>query len=51
MYREFGRIYSRVKFADESSIKQFTLQRFLQDTKTDLLNFSHMLGQQFFSYT
>mgnify|MGYP002654720584 CR=1 FL=1 len=51
MYREFGRIYSRVKFADESSIKQFTLQRFLQDTKTDLLHFSHMLGQQFFSYT
>ena len=50
MYREFGRIYSRVKFADESSIKQITLQRFLQDTKTDLLKFSHVLGQQFFSY-
>lgn len=50
IYREFGRIYSRVKFADESSIKQVTLQRFLQDTKQDLLKFSHVLGQQFFSY-
>ena len=50
IYREFGRIYSRVKFADESSIKQITLQRFLQDTKQDLLKFSHVLGQQFFSY-
>nr|WP_294905989.1 alpha-E domain-containing protein [uncultured Lacibacter sp.] len=50
IYREFGRIYSRVKFADESSIKQITLQRFLQDTKEDLLKFSHVLGQQFFSY-
>lgn len=50
LYREFGRIYSRVKFADESSIKQITLQRFLQETKFDLLKFSHVLGQQFFSY-
>ncbi len=50
IYREFGRINSRVKFADESSIKQVTLQRFLQDTKQDLLKFSHVLGQQFFSY-
>lgn len=51
LYREFGRIYSRVQFADESSIKQITLQRFLQETKQDLLKFSHVLGQQFFSYT
>ena len=50
LYREFGRIYSRVKYADESSIKQITLQRFLQETKLDLLKFSHTLGQQFFSY-
>ncbi len=50
LYREFGRIYSRVKYADESSIKQVTLQRFLQETKLDLLKFSHVLGQQFFSY-
>lgn len=48
--REFGRIHSRVKFADENFIKQVTLQRFLTDTKTDLLKFSHLLGQQFFSY-
>jgi uncharacterized alpha-E superfamily protein len=48
--REFGRIHSRVKFADESFIKQVTLQRFLEDTKTDLLKFSQLLGQQFFSY-
>ncbi len=48
--REFGRIYSRVQFADEKSIKEITLQRFLQDTKQDLLRFSHVLGQQFFSY-
>ena len=48
--REFGRIYSRVQFADENSIKEITLQRFLQETKQDLLRFSHVLGQQFFSY-
>jgi uncharacterized alpha-E superfamily protein len=50
IYREFGRIHSRVKFADENYIKQVTLQRFLGETKTDLLKFSHLLGQQFFSY-
>jgi hypothetical protein len=50
IYREFGRIHSRVKFADESFIKQVTLRRFLEETKTDLLKFSHQLGQQFFSY-
>jgi uncharacterized alpha-E superfamily protein len=50
IFREFGRIHSRVKFADENYIKQITLQRFLQETKTDLLKFSQLLGQQFFSY-
>lgn len=50
IYREFGRIHSRVKFADENFIKQVTLQRFLADTKHDLLKFSQLLGQQFFSY-
>jgi uncharacterized alpha-E superfamily protein len=50
IFREFGRIHSRVKFADENYIKQITLQRFLQETKTNLLKFSQLLGQQFFSY-
>jgi uncharacterized alpha-E superfamily protein len=50
IYREFGRIHSRVKFADENFIKQVTLRRFLEETKIDLLKFSHLLGQQFFSY-
>jgi uncharacterized alpha-E superfamily protein len=50
IYREFGRIHSRVKFADESYIKQVTLRRFLEDVKKDLLKFSHLLAQQFFSY-
>jgi uncharacterized alpha-E superfamily protein len=50
IFREFGRIHSRVKFADENFIKQITLQRFLQETKIDLLKFSQLLGQQFFSY-
>jgi len=35
IYREFGRIHSRVKFADESFIKQVTLRRLLEETKTD----------------
>lgn len=51
LYREFGRINSRVKFADENFIKQITLQRFLKDTTSDLVKFSHALGQQFFSYS
>lgn len=50
IYREFGRIHSRVKFADENMIKQVTLNRFLGDLKIDLLKFSQLLGQQFFSY-
>ncbi len=50
MLREFGRIHSRVKYADETSIKQVTLQYFLQESKQDMLKFSHVLGQQFFSY-
>jgi uncharacterized alpha-E superfamily protein len=51
LYREFGRINSRVKFADEHFIQQVTLQRFLKETTTDLAKFSHALGQQFFSYS
>lgn len=50
LFREFGRIYSRVKYADETSVKQVTLQSFLQETKFDMLKFSTVLGQQFFSY-
>jgi uncharacterized alpha-E superfamily protein len=51
LYREFGRINSRVKFADENYIKQITLQRFLNETTADIVKFSHALGQQFFSYS
>ncbi len=50
LYREFGRIYSRVKYADENYVKQVTLQNFLHETKLDMLKFSTVLGQQFFSY-
>jgi uncharacterized alpha-E superfamily protein len=51
LYMDFGRINSRVKFADENFIKQTTLQHFLKEIKADLLKFSHLLGQQFFSYS
>lgn len=48
---EYGRIMSRVKYADEHFIKEITLNKFLQSLKVELLTFTHNLGKQFFSYS
>lgn len=49
--RCFGRLYSKVRYTDLNSLDSDTLQAFFKEIKTDLLQFSSMLGQCFFSYS
>lgn len=49
--KQFGRLISSIKFADESKIDKALLESFLQDTRFALNQFNQTLTQQFFSYT
>ena len=46
-----GRLVSKFQYADFDSLNQLTLQKFLSDTRKELLAFSNGLGQSFFSYS
>lgn len=50
LMRCFGRLYSRLKFMDPKEINSNNLRSFLEGIRTELLHFSNMLGQNFFSY-
>ena len=47
----FGRLYGKVKYMDLGMLNQLTVQSFLKEIKTDLLDFNRQLGQHFFSYS
>ncbi|MDX2048347.1 MAG: alpha-E domain-containing protein [Chitinophagaceae bacterium] len=49
--KNFGRLYSQVQYADFELINQLSLQKFLAQVRTELLNFAKQLGQTFFSYS
>ena len=46
-----GRLISKIKYTDFTSLNQKTLQPFLYDTRKELAAFSKQLAQQFFSYS
>jgi len=46
-----GRLVSKLQYTDFESINQLTLQEFLSETRKELVEFSKMLAQCFFSYS
>lgn len=50
LLRCFGRLYSRLKYMRPDEINSANLKPFLEEIKTELLQFSNLLGQNFFSY-
>lgn len=50
LQRTFGRISSKVEFADINMIKDVGLPRFLHSLRHDLINFSNQLTRIYFSY-
>ncbi len=46
-----GRLVSKLQYTDFESINQLTLQEFLSETRKELVEFSRMLAQCFFSYS
>ncbi len=50
LIRQYGALYSKVKYMSPDDVKSDTLQPFLESTKQELLHFSNRLGQTFFSY-
>ncbi len=51
LLKQFGRLYSNVEFADFEWIKRNGLPVYLQETRSNLLQFSRALSQSFFSYS
>ena len=51
LLRQFGRLSGKVKFMELRKYDNSTLQPFLQEIKSELLDFSTRLAQHFFSYS
>ena len=51
LLKQFGRLYSNVEFADFEWIKRSGLPEYLEETRSNLLQFSRALSQSFFSYS
>jgi uncharacterized alpha-E superfamily protein len=51
LLKRFGRIHSRVEFADFDMVHEKGLQQFIFDVRHDLLEFNKLLGIIFFSYS
>ena len=47
----YGRLHSRVKYADFDSLNGITLQQFFKDVNDDIVEFSQRLTQLYFSYS
>ncbi|MCF6404411.1 alpha-E domain-containing protein [Chitinophaga filiformis] len=50
LIRNFGRLYSKVKHLEIDHLNNQTLKPFLEDLRHDLLYFTNLLSQKFFSY-
>lgn len=50
LMRCFGRLYSKVKNTDLDVLNNDNLQQYLEDLRNDLLYFTTLLSQKFFSY-
>ena len=51
LLRNFGRLFSKVRFIELDTLNNITVYTFLEDIKTDLLDFNRKLVQHFFSYS
>lgn len=51
LLRYFGKLHSKIEFLDLESLDAQELRGLLTDIKNDLLQFSRILGQHFFSYS
>lgn len=49
--RAFGRMFSKVQYADLQTMNPSSIQVFLNEIRSDLLSFSNQLGQYYFSYS
>jgi uncharacterized alpha-E superfamily protein len=50
LQKTFGRICSKVEFADINMVKEMGLPQFLHSLRNDLVNFSNQLTRIYFSY-
>jgi len=50
LQRSLGRLVSRVKYMDEKNITSKNLHQFLEEIRTELVQFNQQLSQNFFSY-
>lgn len=50
LQKTFGRIISKVEFADMNTIKETSLPHYLYNLRNDLVNFSNQLTRIYFSY-
>jgi uncharacterized alpha-E superfamily protein len=48
--REFGRLHSKIKFADLKQVDALSPEKFIADIRLNLLQFNRLLTQVFFSY-
>ncbi|MBZ5857376.1 alpha-E domain-containing protein [Flavihumibacter profundi] len=50
LLKNFGRLHSKVEFADMNMLREKGIQSYLHEVKTDLYYFNHHLSHLFFSY-
>ncbi|PSL19934.1 alpha-E domain-containing protein [Chitinophaga ginsengisoli] len=50
LIRNFGRLHSKVKHLEIDDLNNQTLKPFLEDLRHDLLHFTNLFSQKFFSY-
>lgn len=51
LQRSFGKMFSKVRYLDISTASTAELLRLLKEINNDLLTFTNLLGQHFFSYS
>lgn len=50
LQKNFGRLHSKVEYADMKMLQEKGVQAYLHEVKTDLFHFNHQLSHLFFSY-
>ena len=51
LLRNFGRLFSKVRYMELDSLNKDTVPAFFEDLKTDLVDFNQKVVQHFFSYS
>jgi len=50
LWNQFGRMMSRIEYADMEQVQEEKLEEFLRHTRADMVSFHQLLGKSFFSY-